>query len=123
MKYKITEKILRSMLKERKKSSQIIRCLEKKYNIYISERQWRYFVRDYNDEYYKRERYIASNHHGYILTTKKKFIKQSAIKNLKVGIAMIRNAKEELKELENKKQLSFLPEEADIYDIAMKLEL
>ena len=54
---------------------------------------------------------------------KKNDIVVSNIQKIKTGVAMIRNAKATLKELADKNQLSLIKEEADIYDLAMKLKV
>ena len=121
-KHIISEKILRQLLKSRKMTAQILDELAVQ-GIHIDARQWRKFVREYNDGYGKRERFIASDVNGYILTTKKDAIKLAALKRIKTGVSMIRNAKADLDELGDKRQLSLLKEEADIYDLASKLEI
>ena len=121
-KHIISEKVLRQLLKSRKMTAQILDELAK-LGIIIDAREWRRFVRTYNNGYENRERFIVSDVNGYILTTKKDAIKASAIKRIKTGASMIRNAKADLDELGGKRQLSLLKEEADIYDLASKLEI
>lgn len=118
----ITDELLYELLSERRTLKEIQPIL-KRNGIVMSDRVWRRFVRMYNNDYVNQERYIASNNKGYILTTKKNEIQSSAIKNIKLGISLIRNGRTDLKELSDKNQLALLEEDADIYDIAMKLKV
>lgn len=114
---KIKNNLLKELLKERKTSDQIIVLLGAK-DIRINDREWRSFVRQFNDNYAKSGLYIASNSQGYILTTKKTEIKKSAINKLKTGVAMIKNSKLTLKELEDANQLRLLDDdEIKLYNI------
>lgn len=117
----IKEKLLREMLVEQMKTNEILAYLKSK-GIVMSDREWRRFVRKYNELYGTRERYIASDNHGYYLTTSKKNITRTAMNKLKVGLSMVKNAKADLKELANKNQLSLLDEDVEIYDLIMKLK-
>lgn len=121
-KINIPEKYLKELKNNRMNSKAILRHLES-VGIKMNDRQWRSFVRQYNDQFSNRDRYIASNSQGYILTVKKNDIVISNIQKIKTGVAMIRNAKATLKELADKNQLSLIKEEADIYDLAMKLKV
>lgn len=116
----ITDKLLREVIKTPTKAKDIVAELNNR-GIQISDRAWRKFVRDYNDDYADKERFIASSVHGYVLTTKKKDIKASAFHRLYNGLAMIRNAKADLDELADKDQLKLTEEEADTLDIISKL--
>ena len=118
----IPEKHLKIIRNNRMKTDAILAHLAS-VGIKMSSRQWRRFVRHYNDKYGSRERYIASDPNGYILTVKKDEIKRSNLNKIRVGIAMIRNGKAGLAELAKKDQLSLLDGEADLYDLAMKLDL
>lgn len=118
----VPEKHLKIIRNNRMKTDAILAHLAN-VGIKMSGRQWRRFVRHYNDQYGSRERYIASDPNGYILTVKKDEIKRSNLNKIRVGIAMIRNGKAGLKELAEKNQLSLLDGEADIYDLAMKLKI
>lgn len=109
------------MLIEQLKTDEILAYLRGK-GIVMSDRQWRKFVRQYNELYATRERYIASDRYGYYLTTSKKNITRTAMNKLKVGLSMMKNAKADLKELANKNQLSLLDEDIEIYDLIMKLK-
>ena len=124
MKYNITKKILKETIgKDRKKVDEILYELLWNYHIDISERQWRLVVNEFNKDYGKNGLYIASNRNGYILTSKKKEIKATAINKLKVGISMIKNSKLTLKELEDANQLKLLDEdEIKIYNIVKAFE-
>lgn len=117
---KIKDKVLKEVLNEQKKTNDILIELSKK-GITMNGRQWRSFVREYNDNYSLHDRYIASNNQGYYLTTNKKKITKTAINKFKNGLSMMRNAKMDLEELSNKNQLSLLQEDADIYDMIMRL--
>ena len=117
----IPEKYL-AMIKNNRMTSGVILDRLAAVGILMTDRQWRAFVRQYNDKYGSRDRYIASNSQGYILTVKKDPIKQSALNKIRTGVAMIRNGKATLDELSQKKQLSLLPDEADLYDLAMTVD-
>lgn len=118
----VPEKYLKIIRNNRMKSDAILAYLGS-VGIHMNDRQWRAFVRQYNDQYGSRERYIASNATGYILTVKKDIIKKSNLNKIRVGISMIKNGKAGLAELAKKDQLSLLDGEADLYDLAMKLDL
>lgn len=118
----IKEKILKEVLSDQRKTNEIIPML-KKYGIEMNDRQWRTFVRQYNDKFASRDRYIASNSQGYYLTTNKAKITKTAMNKLKNALSMLKNAKADLNELKNKDQLSLLKEDVDIYDLAMKLKV
>lgn len=118
----VPEKYLKIIRNNRMKTKEILASLTKD-GIKMNARQWRRFVRYYNDKYGTRERYIASDSTGYILTVRKDIIKKSNLNKIRVGISMIRNGKAGLKELAEKDQLTILEGEADIYDLAMKLDL
>lgn len=118
----LTDKQLYKMLCKRRMYKELLPYLIL-YGYNISDRAWRRFVRNYNKDFQNKETYIASNNKGYILTTKKEEIKNSAIKNLKLGISLIKNAKADLKELSDKDQLGLSEDEINIYDIIMKSEI
>ena len=118
----VPEKYLKIIRNNRMKTKEILASLAG-VGIRMNGRQWRRFVRYYNDKYGSRERYIASDSNGYVLTVKKDIIKKSNLNKIRVGIAMIRNGKAGLAELAKKDQLSLLDGEADLYDLAMKLDL
>lgn len=118
---KIKEKTLKRILSQRTKTEDILIELSKE-NIVMSGRQWRKFVRDYNDDYSKRDRYIASNNKGYILTTKKKEINKTISNKFKNGLSMIKNAQKDFKNLSQKNQISFIKDEPELYDLILKLE-
>ena len=118
---KINEKLIRKILKEKKKTSDILIDLAAA-GIVISGRGWRKVVRDYNEEFGSRDRYIASDNQGYYLTTSKKAIAQTTANKFKCGLSMMKNAKKDFARLSKKDQLSIFKEEPDIYDMLMKLE-
>ena len=118
----IKEKIIKSILSEQRKTNEILDLLKKE-DIDMTDRQWRSFVRQYNDKFASRDRYIASNSQGYFLTTNKAKITKTAMNKLKNALSMLKNAKADLDELKNKDQLSLLKEDVDIYDLAMKLKV
>lgn len=117
-----TEQLYELIGNERKTYKQLQPYL-KAIDINVSDRAWRKFVRRYNNEYEGKETYIASNNKGYLLTTKKEDIKSSAIKNIKLGASLIRNAKRDLEELASKNQLSLSEEESSVYDLMLKTGL
>lgn len=119
---KLTNKQLKQILVGEKKATRIIAELQN-YGIICSEREWRAFVRKFNDDYANKELYIASSRNGYQLTTKKSIISHSAICKFRTGLAMMKNAKATLKELSDKNQLSLLEQDADIYDLVMKMKV
>lgn len=117
----LTDKVLKEVLNEQKKVETILIELSHR-GIEMSERSWRSFVRKYNDEFGKHDRYIASNRFGYYLTTNKKKITKTAISKLRTGLSMMKNAKKDLQNLSEKDQLSLLDEDVDIYDLIMKIK-
>lgn len=114
------EKTLRRILSEQKKTEQILSELKGE-GIEMNEREWRRFVRNYNNGFESRDRYIASNRYGYFLTSSKKKITKSAISKLRNGLAMVKNAKADLKELAMKDQLSLMDDDVELYDLVMKM--
>lgn len=118
----VKEKDLREILRTEKKVDEIIAELSVR-GVQMSPRMWRKYVREYNDDFAEKERYIASGKNGYVLTTKKKVISASAMNRLKCGVAMIKNAKADLGELALKDQLKLSEEDAKVYDIIDKLGL
>lgn len=119
---KLTKTQLRELLKNEIKADEIVKYLAY-WGIDINDREWRTFVRKFNDDYANKELYIASSRNGYQLTTKKSIISHSAICKFKTGLAMMKNAKATLKELSDKNQLSLLEQDADIYDLVMKMNV
>lgn len=117
---KLNEKQLKAILGEQRKTNDILIELSK-LGIQCEGRAWREFVRQYNDEFEKHDRYIASDSHGYYLTVNKKKIYKTAMNKLRCGVSMIKNARKDLQELSKKDQLKLDPEDADIYDLAMRL--
>lgn len=115
------EKLLRQILSEQKKTNEILQLL-KDNGIEMTDRQWRKFVCDYNRDFSGRDRYIASNRFGYFMTSSKKKITKSAMSKLRNGLAMVKNAKADLKELALKDQLSLLEEDVELYDLVMKMK-
>lgn len=111
------EKCIDFLKKGRLKSADIITLLKQE-GVDISNRQWRAYVRSFNDRH--KERYIASNSQGYILTAKKKIIKKSIINKLRLGISMIQNARSDFKDLSEKDQLSLFNEAPDLQDLILK---
>lgn len=118
----IKEKDLKQILRTEKKVDEIIAEFMTR-GVNISPRMWRRFVRQYNDGFAEKERYIASGKDGYVLTTKKKVIRASALNRLKCGLSMMKNAKADLDELSLKDQLKLEEEDAKLYDIIDKLGL
>ena len=115
------EKLLRQVLSKQRKSFEILAIL-KENGIEMNDREWRKFVREYNKGYETRDRYIASNRFGYFMTSSKKKITKSAVSKLRNGLAMVKNAKADLKELAMKDQLSLLDEDVELYDLVMKMK-
>ena len=113
---------MRKILKNQKKSHEIIEELASM-GIEANERSWRDFVRKYNDEFDLHDSYIASNRFGYYLTTSKKKITRTAMNKFRNGLAQMKNAKKDLKILSEKNQLSLMEEDADLFDMVMKMEL
>ena len=118
---KINGKFIRRILKEKKTTSDILVEFAKA-GVTISGRKWRTIVRQYNEEFGSRDRYIASDNKGYYLTTSKKAIAQTTANKFKCGLSMMKNAKKDFARLSKKDQLSIFKEEPDIYDMLMKLE-
>lgn len=118
----LSDRQLYELLSTRKTYTQLQPIL-KNYGIVVSDRAWRRFVRRYNNDYQNKETYIASNNKGYILTAKDNEIRSSAIKNIKLGASLIKNAKADLKELSEKDQLSLSEEESSIYDLVIKSDI
>lgn len=116
----IQEKQVRYVLSRKRKTKEILELLKGE-GIDISDRQWRKYVRRYNNDYANRDRYIASDNQGYFLTSKKKAITKTNINKMKCALSMLNNAKNDLKELSEKGQLSLLDEDVEFYDMAMKL--
>lgn len=120
---KLTKKQLRELLHEETKSNEIIERL-RKWGIEVCDREWRSFVRNFNNNYSSSGLYIASGKNGYSLTTKKNEIKKSAFNKFKTGLSMIRNAKTTLKELEDHNQLTLSDQnEVDIYETMMSFKV
>lgn len=115
----IPEKSIAFLKKQRVKSADIIATL-KDAGIKINDRQWRAYVRAFNDKH--KERYIASNSQGYILTAKQKVIKKSIINKMHLGISLINNARADFKELSENDQLSLFESEPDLQDLIIKME-
>lgn len=116
----IKDKLLRQILSEQKKTSDILYELSAN-GINVSGRAWRTFVRNYNNEYDQHDRYIASDNRGYYLTTSKKKIGSTVRNKLKCGLSMVKNAKEDLKNLSMKDQLSLLEDEPDLMDLYIRM--
>jgi len=119
---KITEKQLRQILNIQKKTDDILDEL-RGFGIEMNGRGWRAFVRRYNAQYDRHDTYIASNRFGYYLTASKKKITRTAMNKFRNGLSMMQNAKKDLQILSSKDQLSLMDEDADLYDMIMKMEI
>lgn len=119
---KLTEKQIRYLLTKQRKTKEILELLKHE-DINISDRAWRKIVRDYNNKYHNHDRYIASNNNGYYLTSKKKAITETNMNKLKCALSMLENAKNDLKELSDKGQLSLFGEDVQVYDMVLKMRL
>lgn len=118
----INDKLLRKILKEQKKTDDIL--IELHLNgIQMNGRTWRRFVRQFNNDFDKHDRYIASNKHGYYLTSNKKMITKTISNKYKNALSMLKNAKKDFENLSKKDQLSLLKEDPDIYDLITKMEI
>lgn len=121
---KLSKSYLRFLLKDWAKTEDILKHLKADKGIEISDRAWRRYVNSYNHNFNDQETYIASSNKGYKFTAKRKEIKKSAIKDLKLGISLIKNAKEHLLELGEKDQLSLLKDEnIDLEQTYLKIML
>lgn len=121
---KLSKSYLRFLLKDWAKTEDILNHLKADKGIEISDRAWRRYVNSYNHNFNDQETYIASSNKGYKFTAKRKEIKKSAIKDLKLGISLIKNAREHLKELGEKDQLTFFENELiDLEQTLARLEL
>lgn len=107
----LSKKYLREHLKDWKKTSEILAELKSEKGIEISDRTWRKYVNNYNNNYEEQETFIASSNKGYKFTAKHKEIRKSAVKDFRLGISLIKNAKKHLQELDNKDQLTFFKDE------------
>lgn len=115
---------LKQLLRNWTKTNEILSKLKAERNIDISDRDWRKFVNSYNHNFNEQETYIASGRNGYKLTMKQEEIKKSAYKNLRLGVALIKNAKEQLLELGEKNQLTFLDDaNIDLDQTFLKIRL
>ena len=116
----ISEKTLRKILKEQKTTPEIL--LELKENgVNISGREWRRYVRSYNDSFVEHDRYIASDNKGYYMTTNKKAIARTTMNKFKNAHSMMINAKRDFRSLSEKDQLSIFDTDPDIYDMLLKM--
>ena len=119
---KLTDKELRKVLNRQKKTEEILvnlSAIGKEAN----ERTWRTFVRRYNNEFDLHDTFIASDINGYYLTTSKKKISRNALNRFRNGLSMMQNAKKDLQILADKNQLSLINEDADLFDMVMKMEI
>ena len=119
---KLTEKELRKVLNRQKKTEEILACLPS-IGKEANERTWRTFVRRYNNEFDLHDTFIASDINGYYLTTSKKKITRNALNRFRNGLSMMQNAKQDLQILSEKNQLSLMEEDADLFDMVMKMEI
>ena len=120
----LSKKYIKHLLYDWKKTDEILADLKKDKGLEISGRTWRSFVNNYNNNFNEQETYIVSSNKGYKLTIKRKEIKKSAIKDLRLGISLIKNAREHLKELGEKDQLTFFKDELlDLEQTLAKVDL
>ena len=117
---KLNDRTIVRLLSKKKNTSQILDEL-KGMGISISGRTWREIVKNYNREFDSRDRYIASDNQGYFLTTKEKWIAISNYRKIKVALSMLKSARNDLKELADKNQLSLFDDDLNIFDAILKL--
>jgi len=119
---RITEKQLKKILNRQKKTEEILMEL-KAIGVDVNDRTWRGFVRQFNEEFDRHDTYIASDSYGYYLTTNKKKITKTAMNKFRNGLSQMQNAKKDLQALADKNQLSLMEEDADLFDMMMKMEI
>ena len=94
-----------------------------KYNTHLNERMFRTWVEKYNQKYTggEKEMFIAHSNKGYMMTSNVDAIRRSLADDYKRAMKLLVRNSRCTKALSEKNQLTLMPNEADMYEVVMKM--
>ena len=104
---------------------EILNWYKNEYKTKLDERVFRNAVAKFNKQYEtgETELFIAHSNKGYILTTDPEIIKKSLLDDYKRGIKLISRNYKCMKALSEKNQLSLTQNDADLYEVLMRMDV